>query len=231
MRLESGLFYYPSPNGLDFSGEINSNSIVLKDSKLVLIDPGLHSRWEELKDKMAKDGLDPYQIDLVLLTHSHPDHMEAASVVQKETGAKVVISQIELQFLRGAGLIFFENFKLPETSMEFLQISEGPFSFGNFNFNLYLTPGHCPGSICIHYPKESLLVTGDLYFQGTIGAIHLTGGQPSLMYQSVKRMWDLDDITLVICGHGDSISGRQKVLENYTLLWQEIEEKIAANII
>jgi glyoxylase-like metal-dependent hydrolase (beta-lactamase superfamily II) len=113
----------------------------------------------------------------------------------------------------------------------FIKGFPGPLFYENHQFKLFLSPGHTPGSMCLHWPARELLVTGDVYFPGTIGAIDLFGGSPSGMYRSVKILNGLRDVDLVLCGHGAPIEGRAAVEDNYRLLFEEIADKKARGIV
>ncbi|MDR0356276.1 MAG: MBL fold metallo-hydrolase [Deltaproteobacteria bacterium] len=245
MLLRDNVHFYPSPAGLDFSGEINSNSVLVTGSKHVLIDPGLSKRWEELKEKIVADGIDLSDIGLIFCTHSHPDHAEAACRAATELGADLLMALAELDFFVQGGAIFYYrteegvylpikgNFPVFETPdlNRFIKGFPGPFFFAEHKFRLFLTPGHTPGCMSLHWPDRGLLVTGDVYFPGTIGSVELFGGSPSSMYRSVRLLSGLQDVDLVLCGHGGPLEGRQAVEDNYRALMAEIEDKKAKGVI
>src|SRR4030042_7056062 len=80
----------------------NCNSYVfaraLKDERHLLIDPGhivtpfyREPGLEILAKEMAGDGIDASAIGLVVLTHAHPDHSEAAKVIREQCRALVAL--------------------------------------------------------------------------------------------------------------------------------------------
>src|SRR4030042_3105430 len=93
MRLVGELFAYLW-SGRDNNCNRYVLAGVLKEGRHVVIDPGhvttpalREAGLENLRDEMGRDGLDPDAIGLVLLTHFHPDHSEAARVIREKTGA------------------------------------------------------------------------------------------------------------------------------------------------
>jgi hydroxyacylglutathione hydrolase len=65
------------------------------------------------------------------------------------------------------------------------------------------TPGHTPGSVCLHVPDLDLLLAGDTLFAGSVGRTDLPGGSWEALQRSIReRLLDLPDGTLVIPGHG-----------------------------
>lgn len=64
------------------------------------------------------------------------------------------------------------------------------------------TPGHTPGSCCLYYGKERILIAGDLLFKGSVGRWDLPGGDPEKLKNSLRRIFEeLEEDTLVVCGH------------------------------
>jgi glyoxylase-like metal-dependent hydrolase (beta-lactamase superfamily II) len=232
MRLHRGLYFYQSPQNLDFSGEINANTVIVGTDSLIIVDPGLERQMSSLKDLMAMDGVDYSKLGLVILTHSHPDHLEAASLIQKELGIPILLSRPELEFLKGPeGQGFYRGlFRYPDLG-KLLGLSFGPLRFGGLSLDLIHAPGHSPGSQCLFWPEEGLLITGDLYFPGTIGGFHLPGGSPGTLYRSIQEIYDLPGVRTVLCGHGPVISGPETVEENYQALFKEIGEKKSQGIL
>jgi glyoxylase-like metal-dependent hydrolase (beta-lactamase superfamily II) len=160
-------------------------------------------------------------------------------MVAKEVKADLLMSLAELDFLVMGGARFYYRtidgeyiamvgnmpvFEVPDTSL-FIKGFPGPFIFEGRYFKTYLAPGHTPGGLCFHWPERGLLVTGDVYFKGTIGSVALFGSSPSAMYKSVGLLSGLIDVERVICGHGPVIDGRQEVIDNYEALFAEIAEK------
>jgi glyoxylase-like metal-dependent hydrolase (beta-lactamase superfamily II) len=230
MQLSEDVFFYPSPAGLDFSQEICANTVVLKGRKLVLIDPGIQDRLSDLMERMATDGLNPVDVEYIILTHSHPDHLEAAPDFAEKFGSRLVISRIEYEFMKDSAKVFFANYQFPGPEVIFELQEEGTLAASGLELKIFLTPGHSPGSISILWPKGKLLLTGDLYFPGTIGAINLYGGNPGAMYKSVSRLRDLGGVEMVLCGHGPAIIDRDMIIQNYRALFAEIAAKKAAGV-
>ncbi|MDR2367590.1 MAG: MBL fold metallo-hydrolase [Deltaproteobacteria bacterium] len=241
MKRWEDIYFYPSKTTLEFTGEINSNSVLIKGEKHILIDPGVSRRWEGLKGAIAADGLDPMDIDLIFCTHCHPDHADAAVGAAREFKADLLMSMAELDFLTSGGDRFYLRtpsgeeipkgvIEVPDASL-FKRGYPGPLFHGGREYRLYLTPGHTPGGCCFHWPDRGFLATGDVYFKGTIGSIELFGSNPGDMYRSVNLLGGLRDVEKVVCGHGPEIDGRDDVIRNYDLLFAEIAQKKAKGIL
>ena len=142
MRLVGDLFSYV------WSGRDNNcNSYVLagvlKGDRHVLIDPGhvttpalREPGLQSLFERMEDDGIDPTAIGLVLLTHFHPDHSEAANVLREKTRALVALHEAEADLYSSFGG------KLD------LLLGEGDLDLGTespVRLTVFHSPGHSPG--------------------------------------------------------------------------------------
>jgi len=217
------IHFYPSESSLA-DEDINCNTIVIDGREKLLIDPGRKSRWPELAGRLAADGFEPGDFQLVLLTHGHPDHLEAAETLARDYGLPVALHEAERRFLErespaGQSLRPFLDSSRP--------LREGPFTFGGRRFLIYHAPGHSPGSLALHWPEAGLLVTGDVYFLGTFGATDYPGGSEPEMFETLARLENLPDVSLVLCGHGPALAGRPAVEENYAALRREGDLKKA----
>jgi hydroxyacylglutathione hydrolase len=77
----------------------NCNTYLLRSEKRILVDPGHHHLFQEVEDHLARLSLSVQDIDVVIITHAHPDHME--SVLRfMETSALIAVCQLEMEFVR-----------------------------------------------------------------------------------------------------------------------------------
>lgn len=228
MYLAPSLYFYPG-TGYDSPGGVEANTIIIDGPEKLIIDPGPEIRWPERAAAIRADGLDPADLTLALFTHSHPDHLEAGFILERDYGAALALHRLEHEYLAGEGGLLFPGAGSPPAAGHIFRfLEEGVFTFGGHDFQLFLTPGHSPGGICLYWPEGRLLATGDLYFPGTIGAFDLPGGRPRDMYDSVERMAALAGVETVICGHCPPIFGRENIQANYGRLRAEIAGKKAA---
>ncbi len=215
MRVAPQLYFYPFTS----ITENNCNSVLIDGPEKVLIDPGHKRLWPQLKKQIEADGLDVRDISLVLHTHCHPDHMEAGEILELEYGATQAMSRLEYEFLAGPGREFFPWMGLdyPRGSIGRL-LEEGPLDLGDKTVQLYLAPGHTPGSLCLHWPEAGLLVSGDVVFAHSVGRTDFPGGSHEALRDSIKRLAALPQVALLLPGHGPSLVGADKVAANYKVI-------------
>jgi glyoxylase-like metal-dependent hydrolase (beta-lactamase superfamily II) len=206
------VYFYPFSSGL----ENNCNTIVLSGSESVVVDPGHKHLWPGLRAKILDDGLNPADFKLALFTHCHPDHMEAGQVLEEEFGAIQTMSSLEKDFFDGPGQEFFPwmGLDLPTGYIGRL-VEEGPLVLGDITLDLYLTPGHSPGSLCLHWPEKGLLITGDVVFAHSFGRVDFPGGNLAELIQSVKKLKALPKVEILLPGHGPAIMGTRAIQDNF----------------
>jgi len=215
MKLEKGLYAYLWQNAY----ENNCNTYVIDGEMTVLIDPGHTRHLSRVFHQMEEDGLSSEKIDVVIVTHSHPDHMEGLEVFADKP-IKIAMSREEERYLLESGKFLFEMMTqpVPKFRIDFY-LKEGELHLGEKTFQVLQTPGHSPGSITIYWPERKVLFTGDLIFYGGIGRTDFLEGNSRLLMESIERMSRLDT-ELVLPGHGDIVMGKNLILQNYEFIRQ-----------
>ena len=184
----------------------NCNSYLIDDGKRILIDPGHSHLFSHVEQGLTNLKIDPGSIDLILITHAHPDHMEAALLFKKPT--QLTMGKSEFEYLKElAG----DYYKIPEPDFF---LTQGDLSIGSLQFEVFDTPGHTPGSICLYWPKHGALFTGDLVFEQGIGRTDLPGGSGKQLKESILKVESLP-AQYLFPGHGGVISGVRAVKDNF----------------
>ena len=78
---------------------LDANTYVIKDEITVLIDQGLENYLEQRLEEMQEDGIDLKGVDLITITHLHPDHRDATAALKEISGAKVALHSSQLEYL------------------------------------------------------------------------------------------------------------------------------------
>jgi len=215
MKLEKNLYAYLWQD----VHENNCNTYLIRGEVVILIDPGHSRHIPNLLHQLEGDGISPEEIDLIILTHSHPDHAEGLEAFSNKP-VKVAMNREEERYLMESGKFLFEMMRqtVPEFRIDFY-LKEGGLHWGGETFHIYQTPGHSPGSLSIHWPTRKVLFTGDLVFYGGIGRTDFLEGNPKLIKESIERMSRLDT-ELLLPGHGELVMGKEKVLQNFEFIRQ-----------
>jgi hydroxyacylglutathione hydrolase len=177
--------------------------------RAVIFDPG--EEPERLIGAIEALGV---QIDAILLTHTHFDHVGAVAPVARATEAPVYCPAIEvpvladiMSFVPWPGFGPYESYDADET------VSGGErLSLAGFEIDVLFTPGHSPGHVTYSIADEQALFSGDVLFEGSIGRTDLPGGDaPTLMRSIATLVETFPPETTVYPGHmGITTLGRER---------------------
>ncbi len=191
----------------------NCNTYFIDRGKRILIDPGHYALFEHVRIGLARLSLKPEDIDLVIITHCHPDHMEAAKIFA-HTPTSIAVSAKEMEFLSQIPPHMAAAYGLAEFDPNIL-LKEGLLQVGeDVEFQVIPAPGHSPGSICLYWPEPKALISGDVAFSQGIGRTDIPGGDGQELKDSITTLSQLD-VEYLLSGHGDFIAGREKVKSNF----------------
>ena len=181
--------------------------ILIKGAKTILVDPGHVHLFDYVRSGLLDLNLKPEQIDLIIVTHAHPDHLEAVTLFKNPTLSTMSLAEFESvkqwygrEAVKGIEPDFY--------------LQEGELIVEDLTFQVISTPGHSPGSICLYWPEHKALFTGDLIFNQGIGRTDLPGGNGPLLKESIMRIAGLD-IEYILSGHGELIKGKKAVEANF----------------
>ncbi|HKV56104.1 MAG TPA: MBL fold metallo-hydrolase [Candidatus Binataceae bacterium] len=164
--------------------------------KAAVVDPA----WDvkAILDFAEREG---YEIDKVLITHYHQDHLGGSMMGTNVQGAADLLSRVEAKVYvnkheadgvkRVSGL----------SDSDLVKVEAGDtFKVGDLDVKFLHTPGHTPGSQC--FLVEGNLISGDTLFVNSCGRVDLPGSDPEQMYYSLNHtLRNLDDSTVVYPGH------------------------------
>ncbi len=182
-----------------------------------VIDPAFDAK--KILDEVKSAG---YTITHVINTHGHSDHTSANAGIMEATGATLCIHRADAGQVVGLlnkGLSRVMGGKGSPKADCVLEDGD-TIQIGKTGLTVIHTPGHTPGSICIH--AEGNLFTGDTLFVGAVGRTDLPGGSSAKLLASIReKLYTLRDETTVWPGHdyGDSPSstiGREKTTNPFT---------------
>ncbi|HTW42503.1 MAG TPA: MBL fold metallo-hydrolase [Solirubrobacteraceae bacterium] len=195
-------------------GPVQENSYIVRASsdaqRALLIDPG--DEPERLQRAIDALGV---QIEAILITHCHFDHIGAVAPLARATGAPVYCPQIERPVLADVmswvppGFGPFESYQAEHT------LSGGErLSLAGLDIEVIFTPGHSPGHLtyALQSPTHPALLSGDVLFQGSVGRVDLPGGDWATLERSIEALLKAyPPETVVYPGHmGVTTLGRER---------------------
>lgn len=192
----------------------NCNTYLIDGPKRILIDPGHFHLFGHVQSGLARLGLDIRDVGLVICTHAHPDHIQAAAQF-KEEKVPTTLHEMEWQLVKRmedhVKAFYGQTRDMVEPDFK---LREGELNIGGIEFTVYHTPGHSPGSISLYWPSKKVLFTGDLIFNNGIGRTDLPGGDSGQLVDSIRRLSELD-VEYLLPGHGDIVAGEKAVRDNF----------------
>jgi hydroxyacylglutathione hydrolase len=208
-------------------GPIQENAYIVRATheatRAVIVDPGEEA--ERLLDAAKALGV---EIEAILITHCHFDHIGAVAPVARATGAPVYCPQIERGVLADInswtppGFGPFERYEADHT------VAGGErLSLAGLDIEVLFTPGHSPGHVTYAiaasrpngeagpmdgHGREKALLSGDVLFQGSVGRVDLPGGDWALLERSIAGLLETFPAeTIVYPGHmGVTTLGRER---------------------
>jgi glyoxylase-like metal-dependent hydrolase (beta-lactamase superfamily II) len=191
----SGVF---SLDGQDF--EVDNNVWLVGDDTEVLVVDAAHEAGPIIQRVGAR------RVTLVVCTHGHNDHVNAAPALSEATGAPVALHPDDRM------LWDLEHpHRTPDIALgdgEVLQVAGA-------ELQVLHTPGHSPGGVCLYLAAapglEDVVFSGDTLFAGGPGATGRSFSDfPTLLSSIERRLLALPDDTVVHTGHGEStLIGRE----------------------
>jgi glyoxylase-like metal-dependent hydrolase (beta-lactamase superfamily II) len=179
-QVTSDLYLIPLPIREGWSGSI---LLVLGNESIGLVDTGFEKTPTELIFPAVKHlGRHLEDIQYVVNTHRDRDHALGNPLIKAHTPATIAIHELEADAVQSVDVTFRDN-----------DIVE----LGDRRFHVIHTPGHRPGSICLHDPTSKLVITGDTVCGTRTNLIRM---DPIIYITSLQKLLTLD-IQLLVMSH------------------------------
>ena len=187
-------------------------SYILTGERICLIDTGVSSTSLLLQEYLRDIGRSPGEISLVLITHSHPDHIGGCKAIRKISPAsfgahfaeKPWIEDVERQVRERPILNFFE---LVEGSVSVdLDLKEGETILWEAGKGLRVleTPGHSRGALSFLFEKEGVLFSGDAIPSFGTVPVYI---DPQTSIKSIQKLQKLSGVKYLLSSWHEPITG------------------------
>ncbi|MFB6069360.1 MAG: MBL fold metallo-hydrolase [Halobacterium sp.] len=161
-----------------------SNAFLVEGERTVLVDPGANF------DAVAGVREHTDDLDAVLVTHPHPDHVG------------------NLQSVKDAFDVDAWGFDESIDGVDHGLADGDVVAIGDHDYEALHTPGHEPHHLCFYSRDADVLFSADLVFgNGNFGRTDLEGGDREQLRESIERLVDVVDQSLEVMhpGHGPSV--------------------------
>lgn len=185
------------------TGPLEVNCYLIIDEttgKAAVLDPG--GMTPQLEAAINQIG--EKNVEQILLTHGHFDHIGGAAALQKKTGAQVFLYEEDKDFPGNSSLnlsVMAIGQEVPSFSVDRLLKDGEIFSLGETAFTVLHTPGHTQGSCC--YISENVLFTGDTLMKNSVGRTDFPTGNMPQLTKSLQQLALLPGNYTIYPGHGE----------------------------
>jgi len=203
--------------------ETNAYLIVDEASKAAAIIDAPESTTASLLGLAKEHG---YDIQYLLLTHGHWDHISDHKVVTDAfPKAKVLIHRADEPKLQQPQSLLIELPYAIEPRNADGYIEDGDkIHIGHTVLAAMHTPGHAAGHVVFYAPEQKVLFAGDLLMAGAVGRYDFEDGNLALLKQSLHRVMLLPDPVRVHSGHGPATTiGHERTANPYLREWHVSE--------
>lgn len=184
------------------TGPIGTNTyLVLNEQGHALIVDASHEVTEPILAAVKEAGAD---VDAIVITHPHWDHIGDAAALKAATGAPLLAHPGAVAKMEQPGTSLSMNIPpmTPSTPDRFLD--EGStYTLGHETFHVWHLPGHEPSHIVLYHPDQGIILGGDVLFPNGHGRTDIPGSDQRVMNQSLARLSTLPDTVIVFPGHGE----------------------------
>ncbi len=185
------------------SGPLSTNTYLLstKSGKGAIIDaaPGCTAAVQRAVEAKG------VEVEAILLTHSHWDHIAETSEIKRLFPVPVFIhseDRANLESPGSDGIPSLHRTAIVGVIPDRILNGGERFPVGDLLVEVIHSPGHSPGLVCYYIRSEGILFCGDLFFRGSIGTLALPTSESDRMWPSLKRIATLPAETRVFPGHG-----------------------------
>ncbi len=181
-------------------GKLAANCYLVADARknAIIIDPGASP--ECIRQYLADQGL---RVLAYVLTHSHLDHISALDELVEAVPADVAMHPEENDWAfceKNAWLPWYPRTR--EIAIMRPLRHQQTFADGGLRYTVLHTPGHSPGSVCLWFPQEKIVFTGDTLFAGTVGRTDLHRSSTASLMRSLGVFLMMPPETAIYAGHG-----------------------------
>jgi len=213
------------PNVYSIDGLRAGNAfVIVEDAGLTLIDTGMPKQADKIITQLEVAGYAVADIQRIIVTHSHSDHVGNLADLVQRSGAQVLAHQVEVVYIEQTQSLTYTAFwrrlmgwlmdrvsKSASCAVD-VALQDGEVVDVLGGLRVIHMPGHTPGSIALYQPQRQLLFCGDVIFNGMPfgGSDGITLPPPFFSVDvaqaaaSVQRLADLA-LETICFGHGEAI--------------------------
>lgn len=204
-----------------FDPATNTISYIVRDpgsNACAVIDPVMdfdyasgHISFEHADAIIAHIRAQGWQLEWLIETHAHADHLSAAPYIQRQLGGRLGIGENIKLVQETFGKVFNEGTEFQRDGSQFdrLFVDGDSYAIGRLTAHVMATPGHTPA--CMTHVVGDAAFVGDTLFMPDAGSARadFPGGDAATLYRSMRRILSLPDATRLFMCHDYGPNGRE----------------------
>ncbi len=160
---------------------------------------------QEILDYVARKGL---EVEWILDTHPHADHLMASSWLKERLGAPTAIGEKVREIAElWRGIYHMPDAFDPEADFDRLFADGEEFRIGSLNVRVMLSPGHTLGSITYVVGDAAFVHDTLMHYDVGSSRADFPGGSAKVLWGSIQRILALPDETRLFVGHDYGAEG------------------------
>ena len=171
-----------------------SNIYVVGGENATIIDTGVGNAVNPVWPQLSELGVQPRNVDKVVLTHAHHDHAMGSFLILQRADPQVYVHEEDARYIAsrlGDNLVKARDGDVIETELWPLMV--------------LWTPGHTSGSISFYNPEHRILFSGDTVFpDGYYGRTDGESGSQEAIVESLRKLSQLE-VEHLLSGHGSPV--------------------------
>ena len=200
-------------------GFLNGNHFAFRSEKPILIDTAYIADFDRTADLIAQLGIKLADVQLIVSTHCHCDHIGGNKRIQDQSGCDIALHKIGKHFIDtrddwatwwkyyGQAAAFFDC----TTALE----DGDDLAIGGHEFRVMHTPGHAAEGLVLYNRKAKLLISSDTLWKTDMAVMTLRIEGSAALFQMLDSLEKLAalDVQIVFPGHGPPFKNMHKALE------------------
>ncbi|KJS11008.1 MAG: hypothetical protein VR67_15700 [Peptococcaceae bacterium BRH_c8a] len=201
-------------------GWLNANHFVFNGQNKILIDTGYKKELNETLSLIKQTGVEPSNVDLIISTHCHCDHIGGNRYIQQLSGCEIATHYIDRYFIENQN-DWYTWRRYYDQEADFFTVHRSVdhgdiLMLDELELIVIHTPGHASGMICLYCPQHKFLISSDaVWGDGDFGVItpRIEGIMaPFSQYKSLEKLAALK-IKTIYPGHGNVINNPAEAIQ------------------
>ncbi len=199
-------------------GWLNANHFVHVSKKPILIDTAYKADADVTVAQIAKLGVKPADVSLIINTHTHCDHIGANRIIHEQSECGIALHTVGRHFIetKNDWATWWRYYNQEADFFECTRsLEDGDvLKIGLHEFQVIYTPGHASDGIVLYNREQKLLISSDTLWENDMAVMTLRVEGSLALFSARKSLEKIAslDVRQVYPGHGKSFKDVETAL-------------------